>query len=253
MNKIKRASIAVLILALCFGCLATGCSPANTGGDEAPSATVTSAPAPEPSSEPAPETSTPEPSYRTIGTENEKAFSVLITNKTGQEIVGIAVKSSEEKEYADNLIPEGQSIAKDETVMLYYTPADTGEGGESLAIDPDDEDTAVAVSVTYDVRLTCADESVLELYEFGFSDITAADLNCADGVAFIQYTSEATGETVNTKEAQLAAKEKLEAAAKEAAAKKETTKKETPKKKTTPKKPKQNSDDCLDDNIDWND
>ena len=255
MNKIKTVIIGTLVLVLCLGGLATGCSPVDAGKNETPAA-VPSAPAPEPSSEPLPESSEPEPSYRKIGAEEEKAFSVIITNKTGQEITEIAVKSSEEKEYAGSLVPEGQSIAQDETVMLYYTPSDTGEGAESLAIDPEDEDTAVSLSVTYDIRLTCADESVVELHDFGFSDMTEAELHFADGVAYTQYVSKATGETVNTKEAQMAEKAKREeAAAKEEAAKKEAAKKEAAKKKTqkTPKKPSQNTDDCLDDNIDWND
>ena len=234
MNKIKTVIMGTIIFVVCF--VATGCGSTQESVSENTSSTavVTSVSTPE---------STPAPSYRKIGTEGAKAYAVLITNKIGQKITGISIKSSDEKAYPDSIVTGEQPIEQGETVMLYYTPSSTGEGTESLSIDPKDESTAVSISVSYDIRLTCADESVMELYDFGFSDITEAELSFEDGVAFTQYISKATGETVNTKEAQLAAKAKSEEAAKKDAAKKSSSKK--------PKKPSQNPDDCLDDNIDW--
>ena len=227
----KRIITFVLAILLVFTITACSSAPQPAASPtEAPTASPTPEPTPTPTPEPTPEptpTPMPEPEYRKIGVEDEQTYVVLIKNNVGQDIIGISIKDSDDKEYPDNLVPESQSVKQDETVQLFY-------GNIARSYRP-----------LVDMRLTFADESVAELYNFEYYDydVIVAELCFEDGVAFVKYMNEA-GEEVNTKDAQLEATKKKE----EQAAPKKTPK---PTKKPK-KKPSQNVDDCLDDNIAWN-
>lgn len=275
MNKIKTVTIGILCVFL-FGCLMTGCGADPTASEQSATPATATSTQPEstpedtqqitPEATPASESTTPTPSYRAIGTQDAQAFSVILTNSTGKDITGISIKSSGEKKYPSSIVSKNEPVAQGETIQLFYTPANT-QDDESIKTNPNDKDTAVAMSVAYDIRLTVADKSVLELYDFGFQDIEEAELCLEDGVVFVKYMSKSTGESVSTKNAQIAAKEKQEQDAKKSD---EAKKSATPKKSASPKKsnsskkssnkdkkkstpkPSQSADECLDDDIDWN-
>ena len=247
MKKIKITMVGLLVLVFIFGGALSGCG-SNDGAAEEDVI-------------PTDEAISEEPEYRKVGTEGEQAFKVIFENSTGQDITGITIKPSDEKKYPDNMIAAGEDPIKiDEKFQLFYTPADTGENSESaeqVQTDPDDPNTAVEFESLYDIKVTFADNSDLKLYDFSFNDIEEAKLLLSDGVLYIEYTSKSTGELVNTKEAQLAEKEnqdkkKADKEAKKKAAEEEARQAEKAEKATPEEKPAQNSDECLDENIDWN-
>jgi len=280
MKKMKWIAVAMGCILL-LGCILTGCSANEPVESASPSPAASVEATPEPTPEPTP-TPTPEPEYRKIGTEGEGAFTVLITNNVGKDITGLEIKSSEDEAYSENLVSEGEVIAQGETVELYYMPEkaedeakETGEVSEETN-EPEVETASgeanaedVLFNISYDVRLTCADESVIDLYDFGFGDMDEAEL-CFDEeseVGYVTYISTETGETVNTKEAQVARKVQEEEEASESredasgsSAKSEPApqpvSEPAPQPDPAPQAdtaPEQSVDDCLEENILWND
>lgn len=256
-NKIIIGAAAVIMAA---GFLLNGCgAKPEPSAEPTPEATVEATPAPTP--EPTP---TPTPEYKIVGKAEDGAFEVLITNHVGQDIAGLAIKSSEDTEYPENLIPEGEVIKAEETVKLYYTPAKDQQAAETPA-EPGEDERDILYRASYDVRLTCADGTTIDLYDFGFEDMKEADILFEDGVGFVKYVSVKNGEPVDTKEAQLAKKAQMEEDAKKEEGKSsgndgggsKGSSESTPKpaaKKTPEPAPKQDVEGCLDeDDIVWND
>lgn len=148
--------------------------------------------------------------YQVIGNESEDAYKVLLTNSVGQDIKGIAIKTSDKEEYPANMMKTDEVLKDGDTAELYYTPETTEAA--------DIESTEKAVNIVYNVQLTFADDSVYELSSFGFDDIKeTAELCLEDEVVFIKYISAATDDEISTKEQEIGAKEQK--AAEEAAAK----------------------------------
>ena len=149
--------------------------------------------------------------YQIIGNENEDAYEILLTNSTGKDIVGIAVKTSDKTEYPSNMMKSDEVLKDGVTAKLFYTPE---ESSESV-------DTEKAVNVVYNVQITLADNTVYELSSFGFDDIKEeAELYLEDDVVFVKYISKTTDDEISTKEQELGAKAQKEAqeAAEKAAA-----------------------------------
>ncbi|WP_122642252.1 hypothetical protein [Luxibacter massiliensis] len=153
-----------------------------------------------------------EKEYETIGSKAEGAYEVLITNAAGQDITGIAVKSTDKTEWPGNMIPSGKTFKKDQTVRLYYTP----EKDSNTAVASDK-----AVKPSFDVNLTLADGKTYQLSGFPFEDMEEVSVKIADDVAFLEYTSKTSKEQVSTKEQELGlkAQREQEAAARAAAEK----------------------------------
>ena len=57
-----------------------------------------------------------------IGTESADAIKVKLTNKTGKDITGVAVKNMDSEAWSDNLLTDDDSFTDKEKRYLYYTP-----------------------------------------------------------------------------------------------------------------------------------
>ena len=146
------------------------------------------------------ETATTEPQYQVIGTEAEGAYDILLKNSIGQDVTGISVKTSDEEAYPANMLASDAVLKNGETAEWFYMPE---EAGETEGVGEKD----IALNVVYQVQITLADGTVYELSSLGMDDIDQnAELCLEDDVVFVKYTSKASGDTVSTKEQEVAAK-----------------------------------------------
>lgn len=143
--------------------------------------------------------------YQVIGNKTEEAYDILLKNSTGQDITGIAVKTSDKTEYPANMMKTDEVLKKGDTAELFYTP-------ETAAASAEVSGTDKAVNIVYSVQITLADGKVFELSSLGFDDIKdEAELCLEDEVVFVKYVSKASGDSVSTKEQELGVKAQREA------------------------------------------
>ena len=120
---------------------------------------------------------------KVIGIKAGSNTSVTLKNKTGQDIRDIAIKASTDDDYAAGLLAASDALKNNESRVLYYTLADDK-------------------NVTYDIQLSLEDGSECVLHSFPFTDTE----NCTiwmDGVAYIEYLSNGTGNKENTRAMEL--------------------------------------------------
>lgn len=146
-----------------------------------------------------------EPALPVFGTEDAEGTVFALMNKTGQELTALAVKSSLEAEYSENMVPEGVALANNEQAAVYLPRI---EGAVS-------EDSDIQTRALADMLVVLADGAEFELHQLDVYDITEPELRLSGDVAYLEYISAATGETVSTLDAELAW---LEAASLEQAA-----------------------------------
>ena len=163
-----------------------------------------------------------EPELKTIGKEDKEAFKVEIKNATGKTIKGIAIKQTDEESYSENMLEDGDVFTDQESRNLYYkapedTTKETEENTEDMAAESEKAQEK-ELEQGYDIQLTFEDDSTAELHAFPFEDIEKGEICYEDDVAYLTYTSVASKEELNTKEAELAVKVAEQKAAEEAAA-----------------------------------
>ena len=169
----------------------------------------------------------PEEEIKVLGTKTKDCFEVKMKNCTTRLITGVAVKKLEDTQFSDNLLEEEELFDRDETRILYYNPDpdaepvdETEEATEEEAeeaAETVDEEAAEAADAEaaadademltyegYDIQITFQEDGAnLVLHSFPFEDMTECELYAEDGVVFLRYESLATGEAVDTKEAQI--------------------------------------------------
>ena len=169
-----------------------------------------------------------EPALNTIGEPitGENVLTANLTNETGRDIIGFAMKVSEDTEFGANLMDEGDVFTAGEERILYYDAADAFEAAAAqTGTDPNEP----VLEPAFDIQLTLkaaeegGEDTVVVLHQFPFGDLTAGELRFEDEVAFVTYVSSATGEELTTKEAELKLKEDEAAAAAAPAASTTTT------------------------------
>ena len=163
-----------------------------------------------------------EPELKTIGKEDKEAFKVEIKNATGKTIKGIAIKQTDEESYPENMLEDGDVFTDQDSRNLYYkapedTTKETEENTEDMAAESEKAQEK-ELEQGYDIQLTFEDDSTEELHAFPFEDIEKGEICYEDDVAYLTYTSVASKEELNTKEAELAVKVAEQKAAEEAAA-----------------------------------
>ena len=136
--------------------------------------------------------------------QTDSTLTALLTNETGKEITGFAVKESSETEYPDNMIPEGKNFGAGQACTLCYTPehAVVSASAQGNAVEPQ-----------YDAMITFADQTSMEWLGIPFGDMQEGKLCLAEDVLYVTYISAATNEEINTLEAAKQAKLLKEASA----------------------------------------
>lgn len=146
-----------------------------------------------------------------IGTESADAIKVKLTNKTGKDITGVAVKNMDSETWSDNLLTDEDAFADKEKRYLYYTP-DASEENST-----ESEEGEILTYAGYDIQLTFADDTTMTLHALSLEDIKEGEILIAEDVCYVSYESAATGEKMDTKEFELEVKKQEEAEAQAAA------------------------------------
>lgn len=137
-----------------------------------------------------------EEKLKVYGDDVEGAWKVQLTNSTGEDIKGIAVKKTSDTEFSSNILTKDAIFAdKEEIVICYQAKEDETETVSDKILND-----------TYDVRITLKDDTAYVLTAFPFEDMDACEIKVEDEAAFIVYESLSTKEKISTKEAQLAVK-----------------------------------------------
>lgn len=184
-NIMKKAAIA-RILVIGAACLVIGCGKKEDEKNEAEE--------PKTETNEVQEVKIEDEEYKTIGQESADAYQLLLTNHTGGEITGFAIKVSTAQEASQNLLQAGMKIEQEETVRVYYAP----EAGSTA-------------QTTYDLNLSYADGHAVEIAGLGLDGMKEADLCFEDEVGFVKYKKEGSGEEISTKDMALALKAQKEA------------------------------------------
>ena len=188
MRKIKMvAGLTALACALLTGC---GKKEEVTTTEATTEATTTEAATTEATTEATPEDA--EEELPAIGEESADAIKVKLTNKTGKEITGVAIRTSADEEFGDNLLADEEAVADKEKRYLYYAPEKDAEETEDAAVD---------------IQLTFADDTSVVLHDVNLEDIKDGELAAEDDICYLSYKSVKTGKTVDTKDAELAVKQ----------------------------------------------
>ena len=146
---------------------------------------------------------------RTLGTKTDKAYAVLLNNRTGQSITSLKVGTDETIGTAADLLNNSETVVNEEQIKLYYTPessSDTGSGDKELP-------------PQYLLSFSLADGTGHTLHAFPFGDIDEGTIKIQDdGIAFLSYMSKSTRDSIDTYESEKAVKEQAKEAAEKAAA-----------------------------------
>lgn len=198
----KRKIVMMLVLALSTGLLLTGCQKETEAKKEPEKVEQTE--------------EKKEEELKFIGTEEEGSSKIILENKTGKDIKGIAVKKSEETEFGENLLAEADIYQIDEKRYFCY------KFEEAAEIAAETSEDAKLLIQGYDIQLTFADDTAAILHGFPFQDMKEGTICFEEETAYLMYESVSTKEEQNTKETEEAVKaqkEAEEAAAAEQAAK----------------------------------
>ena len=150
-----------------------------------------------------------EAELKTIGekAEGETIFAVKLTNSTGKNITGLAVKGAKEAAYPENMLEEGDVFGQDEERVLYY---DSAAVLEAVEAENEGDEIRPLVRPIYNIQVTFDDETVQELHSFPFGDAEEAVLCQGEEVLYITYVSLSAGTEFNTEEAELMDKQLAE-------------------------------------------
>ena len=143
-----------------------------------------------------------------LGTEKkgENVYRAEITNAAGADITGFAVKT--EQLDGENLLAAGDVFKKGETRELWFD----AEAALKAAAEEAAENAPEFI-----LALTLSDGSTQTVHAFPFGDAEQCEIRMEEGMTFLVYDSVAKKETVNTRDAEKAARE-LEKQAREQAA-----------------------------------
>lgn len=149
-----------------------------------------------------------------LGTEKkgENVFHLKIANRTGKDITGFAVNT--EQLEGENLLSAGDVFQNGETRELWFDAEAALKAAAEAAAENAPE---------FILALTLSGGSTQTVHAFPFGDAEQCDIRMEEDLTFLVYDSAAKKETVNTREAEKAARE-LEQQAKEQAAAEEAAK-----------------------------
>ncbi|MBQ9069406.1 MAG: hypothetical protein IJ131_10205 [Eggerthellaceae bacterium] len=138
--------------------------------------------------------SSSQPTFRTVGATANAASQFNFANKTGKAIKALAVKPTQDTDFPASILASGDQVANGETVVLACPAVDAPEAGGQTA--------DVKLEARADMQLTLEDGTELVLHQLNLSDIKDAEVRVNGDVAYLDYTSIASGSKVSTLEAE---------------------------------------------------
>lgn len=202
----KKRFAKVFITVLCAACIFSGCGKKEEKKESSEKETK------EVTKEVTEET------LQIVGNKNSEACHVLITNMTEKNIVGLAVKQSDETEYPANMMKSDQKIENKEQFEFYYTVNEDKSSSEDEGKEQQSELADAEINLTYSLQISFEDNTVVELSSFAMDDMEETTLCFEDDVYFFKYKSISEKTEVTTKEMELmvkADKEKADAVLKQ--------------------------------------
>ncbi len=104
---------------------------------------------------------------RVIGVQKDGTQEIEVKNCLGSELTAVSLRTSGEQTYQDNLVVDGGTIAKNETVRLFVDVTKTG--------------------ATYDIRVTKENGGDVEFLSVPVSKIATLALKESDGKGYVDY------------------------------------------------------------------
>ena len=157
---------------------------------------------------------------KTVGEKTEDCITFRLKNSTTKKITGVAIKTSEDAEFPENMMEEGDSFELKEKKKIFFTKA----GADTEAADTAEasEDKAP----TYDLHITFEDETTADVHGVALENLGTLVIREKEGIVYGTYKQKSDKEKVSTLETEkaIAAEETAaaEAAAAEAAAQQQT-------------------------------
>ena len=168
------------------------------------------------------------PKYKTIGTvaQGPLVKKTLLMNLTGKDIIGFAIKSSDEPTFGNKLLMEGDLFVLDEIRQLLFDPSPAKKPETQTATSAESQTTTIADNSKptngseaptqapetstepeaagednkkYDAQITFSDWTVYVIHDLPFDDMKLGRLMLQNDILFLEYTSEETGEEVITR------------------------------------------------------
>lgn len=189
--RYNKTIIAALIAAFAL----TGCGnsvPSTEAPKTEPTTVVTTEQATEPTTKVAEE-------VKIIGTkkDGDSVYKVQFVNSTGKDIVGFTVKPDTDKDYPANMMTKGDIFKNKEIRELYYDAKNDPDTDNS-----DSNSNSPVLTTAYTIKVDFSDNTAAQLHQFPFEDTKSAILKFEDGVLYMIYKSETSGDDVVTKEAE---------------------------------------------------
>jgi hypothetical protein len=139
-----------------------------------------------PEPEPEPEE---EPEMQVIGTDEEGAYQVLLTNHTGYDISEFIIRTNFQEDFDGNMLASGEVLSDRETAILFYLPSESEQ----------DEYIPFEINVEYLVQITLEDGREFIINSFPIDDVDEEiNLLIYDDIAFVTFESVSLGEFVST-------------------------------------------------------
>ncbi len=95
---------------------------------------------------------------KTVGEETEDAISFKLKNATTKKITGLAIKTTEDAEFPENMMVADDSFALKEKKTVFFTKADTADAAQSTETAAEDQ------APTYDLHLTFEDQTTADVH-----------------------------------------------------------------------------------------
>lgn len=147
-----------------------------------------------------------------LGEETENCGMVKITNMTQDVIIMINIKRSADTEWSENLLLDDDTLEVEESAVLCFElpqEDEAGEAGETEeteeAEETEETDEAEEEPVTYDLQIIFEGVTGGTCHNVVLTDVKDAQIMRAwNSIPYLVYTSVATGEEVDTSEAEQA-------------------------------------------------
>lgn len=133
------------------------------------------------------------------GAKNE--YEMVISNQTGAALEKLAIKDITGSEFEGNLLEKTAPFDNEEQGLLYFTP--TSEETTDTSEDPE----AWAVVSGYDLSFTTKEGQDYVIHSFPFDEAKEVTLFIDGSIAYLEYVSTTTGDSISTLEMEKAMNE----------------------------------------------
>ena len=129
---------------------------------------------------------------KTVGEETEDAISFKLKNATTKKITGLAIKTTEDAEFPENMMAADDSFALKEKKTVFFTKADTADAAQSTETAAEDQ------APTYDLHLTFEDQTTADVHGVALEDLVTLVIREKNGIVYGTYQKQSDKEKAST-------------------------------------------------------